>query len=191
MLHRPCPLPGTSAPLTPARYAGRSGAAPIVLPICKLLELSGHGVPWLVATAYVIAAQPEVPSPAAPSATAARQPPLQAAALSVNLMGALLIDLAVVGLCKVSFRRARPAYNRDDMVMDVVGSVDRFSFPSGHTTRAVAMAAVLGAHGSHLVEPAALAAWASAVMLLASLGLERPTSLDLCTLGSLGWLEVP
>ncbi|KAL3321196.1 Phosphatidic acid phosphatase type 2 domain containing 2 [Cichlidogyrus casuarinus] len=53
----------------------------------------------------------------------------------VALFMALLFDLILVGLTKVVFKRKRPAGdNPDDMRYTV--SVDSYSFPSGHSTRA-------------------------------------------------------
>ena len=46
----------------------------------------------------------------------------------------LLVDIALVGTAKATFRRQRPVINRDDVLS--IGP-DKFSFPSGHTSRAV------------------------------------------------------
>lgn len=92
------------------------------------LELSGHGVLWISGTALAAVA-------------CARAPDRHEATL--RLLMALLLDVAVVGLLKIAVRRARPAYNRDDMRATV--SLDRFSFPSGHSSRAVLLL-VLAAH---------------------------------------------
>lgn len=53
-------------------------------------------------------------------------------------MVAILLDLVVVGTLKTIVRRARPSHNTEDMFATV--HADRFSFPSGHTTRAVMLA---------------------------------------------------
>jgi membrane-associated phospholipid phosphatase len=53
---------------------------------------------------------------------------------AVNLFVCLLFDLLVVGTIKSVVRRKRPHYNRGHFV---VVSVDSWSFPSGHSTRAV------------------------------------------------------
>ena len=45
------------------------------------------------------------------------------------------MDLVIVGLVKSIFRRKRPSENEDDMFGTV--SIDKYSFPSGHTTRAM------------------------------------------------------
>jgi membrane-associated phospholipid phosphatase len=50
-------------------------------------------------------------------------------------VSALLFDIVVVFFVKLLARRRRPIHNTMDMFATV--SVDKFSFPSGHTTRAV------------------------------------------------------
>ena len=93
----------------------------------KLLEYSGHGIPWITATLYVIYMDTNMET---------RQ-------FFCNLLMALLVDLVIVGFLKTIVRRPRPAYNVDDMFATV--SVDKYSFPSGHSTR-VAMVAMLFTH---------------------------------------------
>ena len=93
----------------------------------KVLEYSGHGIPWIASTLYIIYKFPD----------------MDTRLFFCNLMMALLVDLAIVGLTKAIVRRPRPVYNVDDMFATV--SVDRYSFPSGHTTR-VAMVAMLFTH---------------------------------------------
>jgi len=82
----------------------------------KFLEISCHGVPWLAFTIFGLYTfdRPE---------------------LFTNLLVALLLDIVVVAVTKAFTRRRRPAYNVDDMFMSM--SVDKFSFPSGHATRAI------------------------------------------------------
>ena len=43
--------------------------------------------------------------------------------------------MIVITILKLVFRRSRPAHNKDDM-KGAVTAVDKFSFPSGHATRA-------------------------------------------------------
>jgi len=50
------------------------------------------------------------------------------------LIPGLLFDLTMVGIVKLAVRRDRPAYNRNDQFYDAP-VVDKFSFPSGHTSR--------------------------------------------------------
>lgn len=52
----------------------------------------------------------------------------------MNLLFALLLDLVLVSLLKGLVRRRRPAHNQMDMFVTL--SVDKYSFPSGHATRA-------------------------------------------------------
>ncbi|EEF32594.1 probable lipid phosphate phosphatase beta [Ricinus communis] len=59
--------------------------------------------------------------------------------LSPLLLG-LLLDLALVGLIKVTFRRSRPPYNPN---MSPAVSADNFSFPSGHASRVFFIASLV------------------------------------------------
>ena len=87
----------------------------------KFLEITGHGIPWLAVTAFY-----------AYSSTGSMQ------TFNANLFIALLFDLIVVGTMKFLAQRPRPSYNQDDMFATV--SVDNYSFPSGHATRAMLLA---------------------------------------------------
>lgn len=58
--------------------------------------------------------------------------------MELFLFLALLIDLMIVGALKTLVRRPRPKVNKQDMFATV--SVDNFSFPSGHATRAMLIA---------------------------------------------------
>ena len=87
----------------------------------RLFEFSGDGLLWL-ALALGCALAPATP------------PPLRAA--WANFLAAWVLDLALVGAAKGLVRRPRPVYNhRGDFVAIV--AVDRFSFPSGHSSRLV------------------------------------------------------
>jgi membrane-associated phospholipid phosphatase len=46
-------------------------------------------------------------------------------------------------LVKVVFKRKRPVLNRDDMI--ATGGVDKYSFPSGHSSRAILMSNLVAA----------------------------------------------
>lgn len=59
-------------------------------------------------------------------------------------LSALVLDLVLVAVVKAVVRRRRPAHNRMDMFATF--SVDRYSFPSGHATRAAMCARFLLAH---------------------------------------------
>lgn len=83
-----------------------------------LLEYSGHGIPWIGVTMFMIYFRFD----------------MRAKQFYCNLLLALLLDLLFVALLKVIVRRKRPQNNVDDMFATV--SVDRYSFPSGHSSRA-------------------------------------------------------
>uniref|UniRef100_A0A8P0S7Z5 Polyisoprenoid diphosphate/phosphate phosphohydrolase PLPP6 n=2 Tax=Canis lupus familiaris TaxID=9615 RepID=A0A8P0S7Z5_CANLF len=87
-------------------------------PLMKLLEISGHGIPWLLGTLYCLLRS---------DSWAGRE-------VLTNLLFALLLDLLLVALIKGLVRRRRPAHNQMDMFVTL--SVDKYSFPSGHATRA-------------------------------------------------------
>ena len=56
----------------------------------------------------------------------------------------MVIDLIVVGVIKIIVRRPRPSHNKkNDMAMGTNYGADQFSFPSGHSTRAVLMSTLL------------------------------------------------
>ncbi|CAM6087351.1 unnamed protein product [Calypogeia fissa] len=56
-----------------------------------------------------------------------------------NMFVALLFDLAFISVIKLIIRRPRPVYNKG---MYLVLSVDHYSFPSGHSSRALMVAAL-------------------------------------------------
>lgn len=88
-----------------------------------ILELSGHGVPWIAGTIISILVFSD-----------SKQE------FACNLFLSLILDLAVVGNLKVFVRRKRPTYNEEDMIATV--SPDKYSFPSGHSTRAAMVASL-------------------------------------------------
>ncbi|XP_004457462.1 polyisoprenoid diphosphate/phosphate phosphohydrolase PLPP6 [Dasypus novemcinctus] len=98
--------------------AGESSSWGSVRPLMKLLEISGHGILWLLGTLYSLSRS---------DSWAGRE-------VLMNLLFALLLDLLVVALIKGLVRRRRPAHNQMDMFVTL--SVDKYSFPSGHATRA-------------------------------------------------------
>ncbi|KAG0725502.1 Phospholipid phosphatase 6 [Chionoecetes opilio] len=92
----------------------------------KALEYSCHGIPWLLGTAaFIFLLQ----------AASSRQ-------LLVNIFIALIVDIVVVGVVKAITRRRRPATNKTEEMLVVV-MMDKFSFPSGHCTRAVMLSVVI------------------------------------------------
>ncbi|XP_006881391.1 PREDICTED: presqualene diphosphate phosphatase [Elephantulus edwardii] len=102
--------------------AGERSAWGSVRPLMKLLEISGHGIPWLLGTLYCLARS---------DSWAGRE-------VLTNLLFALMLDLLLVALLKGLVRRRRPAHNQMDMFFTL--SVDKYSFPSGHATRAALVA---------------------------------------------------
>ncbi|KAH9496918.1 Phospholipid phosphatase 6 [Bulinus truncatus] len=90
-------------------------------PFMKLLEISCHGIPWVLG-ALVLFFCSHKPSDIE---------------IAFNMLFALIFDLLIVGTLKMVFQRSRPSHNVMDMF--IAPSVDKFSFPSGHTTRAVIM----------------------------------------------------
>jgi len=89
----------------------------------KSLEISCHGIPWLMFAlgGIYLSISPE---------------------LFVNLLIGLVLDIVVVAVLKAFTRRRRPAYNVDDQHA-TLKMVDKFSFPSGHATRAVLVSVLL------------------------------------------------
>ncbi|KAG8436517.1 hypothetical protein GDO86_007573 [Hymenochirus boettgeri] len=87
-------------------------------PMMKLIEISGHGIPWIAGTLYCLYKS---------DSSAGRE-------VNLNLLFALLLDLILVGIVKGIVKRRRPTHNRMDMFATF--SVDKYSFPSGHATRA-------------------------------------------------------
>lgn len=65
----------------------------------------------------------------------------------------LLLDLIFVGIVKLTFRRARPAYNHPSMSAAV--SADHYSFPSGHASRVFFVAASVHFFSAAVVAPVA------------------------------------
>ena len=53
---------------------------------------------------------------------------------AANLLLGFVVDLILIGTLKALFRRQRPVYNEEGDFLLVV-SVDKFSFPSGHSSR--------------------------------------------------------
>ncbi|XP_052790039.1 polyisoprenoid diphosphate/phosphate phosphohydrolase PLPP6-like [Mya arenaria] len=98
--------------------ANKDSPLSLLRPVMKLLEISCHGIPWLTGTVLLIL-----------SVHLAHH-----VEMSVNLLFGLILDLIVIGILKVAFRRSRPKHNEMDMFATV--SIDNYSFPSGHASRA-------------------------------------------------------
>uniref|UniRef100_A0A8C9NR53 Polyisoprenoid diphosphate/phosphate phosphohydrolase PLPP6 n=1 Tax=Serinus canaria TaxID=9135 RepID=A0A8C9NR53_SERCA len=98
--------------------AGEGSAWGSARPLMKVIEVSGHGIPWLLGTFYGLCHS---------DSSAARE-------VLLNLLFALLLDLVMVAVVKGLVKRPRPTHNKMDMFVTI--SVDKYSFPSGHATRA-------------------------------------------------------
>lgn len=94
-------------------------------PVMQLLEFSCHGIPWIIGCIVGLAISHRAES----------------FQILVNLLLALVIDLLIVSTLKLIFRRKRPDANSPDMFFTV--SIDIYSFPSGHATRAALSACIL------------------------------------------------
>jgi len=97
----------------------------------RLLEWTGHGVPWLVLTPMVIVGHLMRSSTSMAWTEEA-----------VNFYVGLYTDLALIACMKLIFRRPRPPYDggRQSVTVD---AVDMYSFPSGHATRSIFIACFL------------------------------------------------
>ncbi|DBA77739.1 TPA: hypothetical protein ACH3X2_008431 [Trebouxia sp. C0005] len=140
-----------------------------------LLEYSGNGLVWLFAA---------LATWCLPSIT-----PQQRCAIT-NFLVAFVVDLILVGSLKSLIRRPRPIYNSSGDFILVV-SVDRFSFPSGHASRAfyvAAFACVYFFHWSYLV--CILATVWGVVTALSRAAMGRHYVGDICAGMPLGILTV-
>ncbi|XP_042354335.1 phospholipid phosphatase 6-like [Plectropomus leopardus] len=119
-----------------------------IRPLVRLLEFSGHVIPWLVGTVY----------------TLLRGESEEEQEIMLNLALALLLDLLLVRAVKTLVRRRRPTQNRSDILSSFF--VERYCFPSGHATRAAMCARFLLAQ---LVDTASMRVlvlgWAALVSL--------------------------
>ncbi|KAI4303240.1 hypothetical protein MLD38_038893 [Melastoma candidum] len=66
-----------------------------------------------------------------------------------DLLLGLILDIAVVGLVKIVFRRSRPSYNHSSS-MSVAVHADNFSFPSGHASRVFLVATAIQLSASEI-----------------------------------------
>ncbi|KFQ56536.1 Presqualene diphosphate phosphatase, partial [Pelecanus crispus] len=103
--------------------AGEGSAWGSARPLMKVIEVSGHGIPWLLGTGYG-----RCPSECGGKKT------LPFLLTHCYCLLALLLDLVLVAVVKGLVKRRRPTHNKMDMFVTI--SVDKYSFPSGHATRA-------------------------------------------------------
>lgn len=94
--------------------------------ILEGLELSGHGLLW-IPLAVLFAIWPVIP--------------WKVRICSLNLTLSFVLDLIVVGACKLVVRRQRPAYAERRYNATIIA--DQYSFPSGHSSRCILIAAML------------------------------------------------
>ena len=94
---------------------------------CKVLEISGHGVPWFAVSGallllYLLTSHRTLFD------------------YGVNMLMLLVMDIVVVAPIKVVFKRPRPPLNIGSIPMSM-SSIDNYAFPSGHASRCIALAA--------------------------------------------------
>lgn len=90
--------------------------------ILKALEWSGHGVLWLLYIGFMLFSSYNHRSSSS------------FIFYEIILIG-LVIDLIVIAILKLTFKRKRPFYNEGDLPLSA-SKIDGYSFPSGHATRA-------------------------------------------------------
>ncbi|ODN04779.1 Presqualene diphosphate phosphatase, partial [Orchesella cincta] len=117
----------------------------------KILEISCHGVPWFVICFISIYLIPS-----------ARE-------FQVNLLIGLLLDVVLVALTKAVTRRNRPSVSND---MFFTHGPDKFSFPSGHASRAVFLSLLL----THTILPSIVWSRIRSRRVLCALGVLWPAS---------------
>eukprot|EP00730_Choanoeca_flexa_P009377 TRINITY_DN12638_c0_g2_i3.p1 TRINITY_DN12638_c0_g2~~TRINITY_DN12638_c0_g2_i3.p1 ORF type:complete len:202 (+),score=24.40 TRINITY_DN12638_c0_g2_i3:91-696(+) len=121
----------------------------LIRPFLKFLEYSGHGIPWFVAVTVFFLLGKRSPVPFV---------------VALNLLILLVVDIIIAATIKAIVRRPRPTYNvKGDMFATV--SVDHYSFPSGHTTRVVTIAALADALTMTPTWGIVTAVWAAAVSI--------------------------
>ncbi|XP_069020791.1 polyisoprenoid diphosphate/phosphate phosphohydrolase PLPP6-like [Embiotoca jacksoni] len=89
-----------------------------IRPLVRLVEFSGHAIPWLISTVYSLL----------------RGESVAEKEIMLNLALALILDVLLVRVVNTLVRRRRPAQNRSDILSAFF--VERYSFPSGHASRA-------------------------------------------------------
>ncbi|CAL1580008.1 unnamed protein product [Knipowitschia caucasica] len=96
-----------------------------IRPLVRLVEFSGHAAPWLFGAVYSLLLGDSA----------------EEKEIMLNLTLALLLDLMMVRLLKKMVRRRMPVQNRSDILSTFF--VEKYSFPSGHATRAALCARFL------------------------------------------------
>ena len=127
----------------------RPAASTLVSTLCRALEWSGDGRLWFALWA-VLAGRAVLPGWVVWTSEA------DVRETSRLLLELLLADLALVGALKWAVKRRRPSYGRAPTAYVV--EVDRYSFPSGHASRAMAIG--VGMYGGRSGAVAWAVAWA-------------------------------
>uniref|UniRef100_F1LDD9 Presqualene diphosphate phosphatase n=1 Tax=Ascaris suum TaxID=6253 RepID=F1LDD9_ASCSU len=97
--------------------------------VFRWLELALHGIPWIVASSISFTIMMRFDAN------------IELTHKFAILLFGLCVDVVCVGIIKVFVRRPRPVYDKQDQVYEAP-IADKFSFPSGHSSRS-AMLAVL------------------------------------------------
>ncbi|XP_002014382.2 phospholipid phosphatase 6 [Drosophila persimilis] len=136
---------------------------------CKFLEISCDGIAWLITwTAFIWIMNSKAL--------------LQ---MQVNMLVGLILDIVVVAVLKSFVRRRRPVAIKDTLVI----GPDKFSFPSGHASRAFyVLIFFTKLYSLNFVFLMPLTAWAVSVAL-SRLILQRHYMLDIFAGAIIGGLE--
>ncbi|XP_001357171.4 phospholipid phosphatase 6 [Drosophila pseudoobscura] len=136
---------------------------------CKFLEISCDGIAWLITwTAFIWIMNSKAL--------------LQ---MQVNMLVGLILDIVVVAVLKSFVRRRRPVAIKDTLVI----GPDKFSFPSGHASRAFyVLIFFTKLYSLNFVFLMPLTAWAVSVAL-SRLILQRHYMLDIFAGAIIGVLE--
>ena len=119
--------------------------------LCYLLEISGHGVLWfvlcgLLGLTYLITQQDAYWT------------------YTLNIFSILIADVILIAPVKLYFQRPRPTINHGKIPLSV-SSVDKYAFPSGHTSRCVALAAYFYCMAPFNIKTQVWGVWALSVSL--------------------------
>lgn len=126
-----------SSALYRAFHARPAVSAPVSA-LCRVLEWSGDGRLWFALWALGVF----LVGTSWGEIREIREPSLETVSSALKrLLALLLVDLVLVGGLKWAVKRRRPSYGRAPA--GYVVEVDRYSFPSGHASRAMAIAAGL------------------------------------------------
>jgi presqualene diphosphate phosphatase len=94
--------------------------------LLEALELSGHGLFWIPAV-LLVTLWPNIN--------------WKIRICALNLVVSFILDLLLVGACKMAVRRPRPSYPERQYNATIIA--DKYSFPSGHASRCILIAAML------------------------------------------------